>query len=56
MGEGIEFTNESIALFEYSTDTILVLNSIKQLQNHYKSLGEAKIEWVDIDSDSKKIN
>lgn len=56
MGEGIEFTNESIALFEYATDTILVLNSVKQLENHYKSFGEVKIEWIDIDSDAKKIN
>lgn len=56
IGEGIEFSNESIALFEYSTDTILVLNSIKYLQNHYKLLGDVKIEWVDVDLNSKKIN
>lgn len=56
IAEGVEFSNESIALFEYSTDTILVLNSTKQLENHYKPIGEVKIEWIDVDSDSKKIN
>jgi hypothetical protein len=56
VGEGIEFSNESIALFEYSTDTILMLKSIKALKNHYKPLGKVKIEWLDLDLDEKIIN
>lgn len=56
IGEGVEFSNENVSLFEYPTNTIIFLNSVKDIQNHYSSVGKTSIEWLDFNDFDKNIN
>ncbi len=56
VAEGVEFNNENIALHEFLTQTILILDSIKSVSKHYSSVGEILIEWIDFDEYETKIH
>lgn len=56
VAEGVEFSNENVALHEFLTKTILILDSIKAISKHYSSVGDVFIEWVDFDEFNGKIH
>ena len=56
VAEGVEFNNENIALHEFLTQTILILDSIKSVSKHYSQVGEILIEWIDFDEYETKIH
>ena len=56
VAEGVEFSNENVALHEFLTKTILILDSIKAICKHYSSAGDVVIEWVDFDEFNGKIH
>jgi|LakMenEpi03Aug12_release.lakeMendotaPanAssembly.Ray.scaffolds.fasta_scaffold585797_2 hypothetical protein len=56
IAEGVEFNNENIALHEFLTKTILVINSIKEISKHYSAIGDVVIEWLDYDEFYNRIH
>jgi hypothetical protein len=56
IAEGIQFTNDNLAVYEYLSQTILILDSIEALIKHYSSVGEVNIEWVDLLTYKKNIH
>lgn len=56
VAEGVQFSNESVALYEYLTKTILILDSIDAIIGHYEEVGEANIQWVDLLTYKKNIH
>ena len=56
VAEGVQFSNESVALYEHLTKTILILDSIDAIIEHYEEVGEATIQWVDLLTYKKNIH
>ncbi len=56
IGEGIEFSNENVAVFEFLTSTILILDSTEFISKHYETVGNVKIKWIDYDLFQKIIH
>jgi|688.fasta_scaffold1275317_1 hypothetical protein len=56
VAEGVEFTNENIALHEFLTTTILILDSMESIYKHYEPLGKIRIKWLDFDNFDKKVH
>lgn len=48
VAEGVQFSNESVALYEYLTQTIVILDSTDAIIEHYDLVGEATIRWIDL--------
>lgn len=49
IAEGVEFNNENVALHEFLTTTILILEGIDTIYKHYKVIGKVRIKWLDLD-------
>jgi hypothetical protein len=56
IGEGIEFTNENVSIFEYLTKTILILDSADDIIKHYSSVSDIRIEWIDLLNYTRNIH
>lgn len=56
VAEGVEFTNENIALHEFLTTTILILDSMESIYKHYEPLGKIRVKWFDFDNFDKKVH
>lgn len=56
VAEGVQFSSENIALYEYLTQTILILDSIDDIKEHYETVGEVNVQWVDLLMYKKNIH
>ena len=56
VAEGVEFSNENVALHEFLTKTILILDSIRAISEHYSSTGDVIIEWVDFGEFGRNVH
>lgn len=56
VAEGVQFSSENIALYEYLTKTILILDSIDAIKEHYETVGEINVQWVDLLTYKKNIH
>lgn len=48
VAEGIEFNNENVALHEFLTTTILILDGVDSIYKHYKAVGKVRLKWIDL--------
>lgn len=56
IAEGVQFNNDNIAIHEFLTTTILILDNIDSIFKHYSSIGNVRINWLDVNIYEKKIN
>jgi hypothetical protein len=56
LAEGVQFNNENIAIHEFLTSTILILDNIDSVYSHYSIIGTIRINWLDVNIYDKKIN
>lgn len=56
IGEGVQFSNETVSIYEYLTDTVIIFNSIGGVLEHYSTISSARIQWVDLLTYTNKIN
>lgn len=48
VAEGVQFSSDDIVLYEFLTQTILILGSIGAIKEHYETVGEVNVQWVDL--------
>jgi hypothetical protein len=56
IAEGIEFSNENVALNEFATVSILILDCVDSIHKHYESIGKIQIKWIDSELFEKIIH
>lgn len=56
IAEGVEFNNENIALHEFLTTTILILDDVNSIYKHYGVLGKVRLRWIDFGNNEKNIH